>query len=181
MSLKLLKVREDDLELIMNWRMKPEVTRFMYTDPKLTIEGQRHWLNKVKEDNKSRYWTISYDNVRIGLLSITEIDLINKKCSWAYYIGDDSFRGKGIATSLECNIYEYVFNELSLNKLCCEVFSFNEKVVSIHKKFGSEVEGILKDHINKNNEFYDVVVMGITKAKWNSIKENYNFEKIEIE
>ena len=32
MALELTKVNKDDLELIMTWRMKPEVTKYMYTD-----------------------------------------------------------------------------------------------------------------------------------------------------
>lgn len=32
-------IKPDDLEMIMDWRMRPEITRYMNTDPKLTIEG----------------------------------------------------------------------------------------------------------------------------------------------
>lgn len=38
MSLELRKIKRDDLEMIMNWRMDPDVTKYMYTDPKLSIE-----------------------------------------------------------------------------------------------------------------------------------------------
>lgn len=124
---------------------------------------------------------IVIDDTAIGVLNLTEIDKRNKRCSWAYYIGDTSFRGRGIARTLECNIYDYVFEFLGLNKLCCEVFTFNEKVISIHKKFGSEIEGTLKQHILKNGQFYDIVSMAITKDKWIKIKSDYEYEKILIE
>ncbi|SHI21571.1 UDP-4-amino-4,6-dideoxy-N-acetyl-beta-L-altrosamine N-acetyltransferase [Clostridium intestinale] len=180
MSLALRKIKEEDLLKIMEWRMNPEVTKYMYTDPVLNLEKQKEWFDKISKDKASRYWIIEMDGTSIGLLSISNIDNKNKKCYWAYYIADTSFRGRGIATLLECNIYDYVFNKLNLNKLCCEVFEFNDKVVSIHKKFGSEVEGILKEHIIKGNEKYNVVLMGITKDKWKLIKNKYNYEKIEI-
>ncbi|MDI3477373.1 MAG: diamine N-acetyltransferase [Thermoanaerobacterium sp.] len=181
MGLELKKINQDDLELIMNWRMKPEVTKYMYTDPILTMETQLMWFNQIINDNNSKYWIIKFDNAKIGLISLNNIDYKNKRCYWAYYIGDTSFRGKGIATILECNIYDYVFYILELNKLCCEVLSFNEKVISIHKKFGSEIEGVLKQHIFKNGKFYDVITMGITKDKWNNIRKNYVYENIKIE
>lgn len=181
MALELIKVTVDDLESIMNWRMKPEVTKYMYTDPILTLEMQREWFERMQQDDNIKYWVIKFDGVKIGLINICDIDYKNKKCSWAYYIGNTSFRGKGIATMLECNIYDYVFNVLGLNKLCCEVFTFNDKVISIHEKFGSVVEGTLKQHIYINGEFFDVVTMAITKDKWNKIKSNYNYEKISIE
>ncbi|MDR5659782.1 UDP-4-amino-4,6-dideoxy-N-acetyl-beta-L-altrosamine N-acetyltransferase [Serpentinicella sp. ANB-PHB4] len=181
MALKLTKVTEDDLELIMNWRMKPSVTKYMYTDPRLTIEGQKNWLENIKESCYIKYWVIRMDGVRIGLVNVSDIDLINKRCTWAYYIGDTSFRGKGLAGILECNIYDYVFDVLKLNKLCCEVFSFNDKVISIHQRFGSVIEGTLKQHIYKDGNYFDIVCMGITKDRWYKIKNTYNYEKILIE
>lgn len=181
MSLRLRKIKEQDLPMIIKWRTLPDVTKYMYTDPILNLDKQKEWFSKINIDKSSKYWIIEIDEVSIGLLSITEIDIVNKKCTWAYYIADISFRGRGIATLLECNIYDYVFNKLKLNKLCCEVFEFNDKVISIHKKFGTEVEGILKEHIIKNNEKFNVVVMGILNKKWNEIKGQYKYRKIEIE
>ena len=35
MACRLRKIRQDDLENIREWRMLPEITRYMYTDPKI--------------------------------------------------------------------------------------------------------------------------------------------------
>ena len=48
--IKLRRINDGDLELIMNWRMRPDITRFMNTDPVLTLEGQRKWLRRVESD-----------------------------------------------------------------------------------------------------------------------------------
>ncbi|WP_271808466.1 UDP-4-amino-4,6-dideoxy-N-acetyl-beta-L-altrosamine N-acetyltransferase [Clostridium beijerinckii] len=181
MSLVLRKIKENDLENIMKWRMMPQVTKYMYTDPVLNLDKQKAWFSEIQKSYKELYWIIEIDNTEIGVLSINNIDNYNKRCTWAYYIGDTSFRGRGIATTLECNIYNYVFDVLNLNKLCCEVFEFNDKVINIHKKFGSEIEGIFRQHIYKNGEFHNIVCMGITKKIWNNIKGQYNYEKIYIE
>ena len=82
---------------------------------------------------------------------------------------------------IELNILSYVFDELKLNKLCCEVLAFNELVVKIHQKYGSKIEGRLRKHIFKNGEFHDVIVMGILKEEWERIKEKFDFVKAKIE
>jgi hypothetical protein len=181
MSLELKKIKRDDLEQIMNWRMDPQVTKYMYTDPKLTLVQQLEWYDRIIESSTEKYWLIVIDDTAIGVLNLVDIDHRNKRCSWAYYIGDTSFRGRGIARTLECNIYDYVLEVLNLNKLCCEVFTFNDIVISIHEKFGSEIEGTLKQHIYKNGQYYDIVCMGITKDKWTKIKSENEYEKIVIE
>ena len=157
MGLVLRRINESDLEMIMNWRMMPEVTKYMYTDPQLTIEGQKRWLKKIMSSEEEIYWIIQMDGVDIGLIDIIDIDRKNGRCDWAYYIADTSFRGRGIATQLECNIYDYAFDKLNLHKVCCEVFCFNEKVISIHQRFGAVIEGTRKDHICKNGQYFDIV------------------------
>ncbi|AYF55027.1 GNAT family acetyltransferase [Clostridium sp. K25] len=181
MSLKLKKILKEDLNLVAKWRMSEEVTKYMYTDPQITEESQLIWYHSILNDDKVKYWIIEFKDVKIGALCLNDIDYINKKCYWGYYIGDTSFRGKGIAKMLECNIYDYIFFKLNLNKLCTEVFSFNEKVVKIHEKYGSQIEGILKQHILKNGKYYDVVRMGMTKDRWQLVKNNIEYEKIYIE
>jgi UDP-4-amino-4,6-dideoxy-N-acetyl-beta-L-altrosamine N-acetyltransferase len=182
MTVKLRKILEDDLEMIMNWRMLPEVTKYMYTDPKLTIENQTNWYKRTLVSNTEKYWIIQLDDgTDVGLLSLNFIDDKNKQCAWAYYIADLRARGKGLGRILECNIYDYVLEEMSLNKLWCEVFKFNDKVISIHQKFGSKIEGEFKDHIFKNGKFYDVVRLAIRKEEWELLKSEYHYEKIIIE
>ncbi|UNL84776.1 UDP-4-amino-4,6-dideoxy-N-acetyl-beta-L-altrosamine N-acetyltransferase [Priestia koreensis] len=183
MVVKLRKIQEEDLEMIMDWRMSPEVTRYMYTDPILTIENQQKWLKKICENNSNeKYWIIEIeDGVDVGVLSVNNIDYNHKQASWAYYIGDIRARGKGLARILECNIYDYVFFELNMNKLWCEVFEFNEKVIEIHEKFGSRIEGKLMDHIFKNGEYFNVIRMGITRREWNAKRESYLYKPLTIE
>ncbi|PTV93027.1 hypothetical protein C8C76_1568 [Halanaerobium saccharolyticum] len=181
MKIKLRKIKEDDLEMIMNWRMDPNITKYMYTDPDITLEEQKKWFKKVSNDDTCLYWVINADGEDIGLINLYEIDNKNQRCGWAYYIANLDYRGKGLAKSLELNLYKFVFETLKLNKLWCEVFSFNNKVVRLHKIYGSEVEGVLKEHIYKNGEFHDIVKMSILKEKWPEITKKYNFNDIKID
>jgi UDP-4-amino-4,6-dideoxy-N-acetyl-beta-L-altrosamine N-acetyltransferase len=182
MTVKLRQVQEEDLEMIMNWRMLPEVTKYMYTNPELTIEKQKIWYEKSLVSDTEKYWIIQLeDGADVGLLSLNFIDKHNKQCAWAYYIADMRARGKGLGRILECNIYDYVFENMNLNKLWCEVFKFNDKVISIHEKFGSKIEGEFKDHILKNGEYHDVVRLAIRKKEWDAIKAEYQYENLIIE
>jgi len=49
-NIQLLKVNETYLELIMNWRMSSDITRYMNTDPVLTIESQKKWFSSFQKD-----------------------------------------------------------------------------------------------------------------------------------
>lgn len=176
-------VGPEDLERVMRWRMLPEITRFMYTDPVLTLAHQQRWFERVRNDPSSRHWIIELtpSTQPVGLLSLSDIDLENRRCSWAYYIAEQAGRGIGLAKTLECNLCDHVFEVLDLNKLCCEVLAFNEKVVELHRRFGSQVEGIRRQHIRKSGEFHDVVVMSLLRDDWRALRPTLRYSKITIE
>ena len=175
--LRFRKITRDDLEMIRQWRMLPEVTKYMYTDPMLTLDDQTKWFEKIKGDQSRRDWIIQYDGEDVGLANITNIDNFNKNCDWAYYLASVNIRGKGIGKAVELNMHHYVFEELGLHKLCCTVFSWNELVINIHKKYGSRIEGIRKEHIFKNGKFHDIVEMAILKSDWGQeVKGKYEYQ-----
>ena len=171
-------IREDELELIMNWRMMPEITKYMYTDPVLTLESQQKWFHLLKERKDIIPFMIEVDGVPSGVLNITDIDYTNKRCTWGYYVAVQEKRSLALAMALEWNLYDYVFDVMGLNKLEGEIFSFNKGVLRIHQMCGSQIEGVLKQHICKNGEFYDVTVTGILKSDWEQIRGKYQYEKI---
>lgn len=175
-----MKIKREDFELIKYWRMLPEVTKYMYTDPKLTLETQLRWFNSIENNPAYKYWVIEMDDKKIGLVSLNDIDMTNRRCSWGHYIAELSYRGKGIGKILEYNIYDYVFFKLGLNRLSVEVLAFNERAINLHKKCGSQVEGVLRQQIIKGDNYYDVVILGILQKDWLELRKTIDYETIEI-
>lgn len=173
-------IQENDLEMVMNWRMLPEITEYMYTDPVLTLEGQKNWFEKLSEDSTNKVFIIVVDDVPAGVLNVCDIDYVNKRCSWGYYIAVKEKRSLYLAMALEWNLYDFVFETLGLHKLEGEIFSFNKAVLRIHQMCGSEIEGVRKEHIYKNGKFYDITVTGILKEHWLDIRDKRDYEKIEF-
>lgn len=183
MSCRLRRVSRADLEMVMQWRMLPEITQNMYTDPHLTLDDQVKWFERIQASDHDMVWIIELTEpaLPVGLLSLSEIDRVHQRSAWAYYVANPEARGKGLAKLLECNIYDYVFTKMGLRRLWCEVFSFNERVISLHEHFGSKVEGVLRQHIYKNGISYDVARMAILRDEWLAKREKFKCSRIEIE
>ena len=60
--LEFLKVKEDHLEMILKWRVTPEVTRYMFTDMEYDLKKQKEWFERVSKDNDYKQWLISNKN-----------------------------------------------------------------------------------------------------------------------
>jgi len=167
--------------MIRNWRNSSEISNYMYTSDLITADQQKKWFRQIKDDATKKYWIIKVDDKYVGVVNLYDIDKRNKRCYWAYYLAEPSVRGKGLGRLIELNILKYIFEDLGLNKLCCEVLSFNEIVVEIHKKYGSKIEGHFREHIFKDGEFHDIICMGILKEEWSEIKKSFDFDIIKIE
>lgn len=169
-NVKFLNVQLEDIEMIRKWRNSPKVSDYMYTNNQITIEDQQRWFKKIENEKTSKYWLITYQEEKIGLVWITGIDNVLNSCYWAFYLGEDGIRGAGIGSKVEYKVLEYVFEELNLNKLRCEVFLDNDKVIKMHEKFGFRREAYYREHCEKLGVKKDVVGLALLKSEWLNLK-----------
>lgn len=171
MDIKLSVLSFDDLDLVRYWRTSPEVSQYMYTSKEISLDDQKKWYDRVQCDKTCIYWVVEYGGNKIGLASLTGISETFNSCYWAFYLSPDIPKGGGVGSKIEFNVIEYVFNELKLNKLRCEVMDFNDKVISLHEKFGFRREAYYRQHVKKEGKLIDVVGLALLKDEWKSIRE----------
>jgi len=171
--LKFLKIKEEDLELILNWRTLPEVTRYMVTDIEYNMENQIKWYQKIRTDESSKYWMISYQDNKIGLIYLTDIDYKNKHCTWGYYIGENAYRS--IGGIIPPYLYNYVFHEMKFNKIIAEVIEGNQNIMKLHELHGYRFVGKYEKHIYKYDKYHDFFIYELHCTTWNSLNQYNKF------
>ena len=164
---------EDDLEKLMEWRMSPEVTRYMFTDPQLTIQEQIYWFRSIQDKNDQKRWIVDVDGVPAGTIYLENIDWDKKRTSWGYFIGERKLRSMHLAISLELSLYDYVFTKTDINEVYCDIISFNSGVIKLHKLCGCRILGEIKNAVKKNGNVYDITQMNLTKDEWKKNKSMY--------
>jgi len=173
------EITENDLELIMGWRMDPDVTRWMNTDPVLTLEGQRKWFDRIRTDQAVKYWLLEVDGKPAGVLNLADIDMVKRSAEWGYYVGDKASRSMQLAVSIELSLYAYCFEELGLKVLTNDPLAGNTATVKLHEMCGSRVVEVRKGAVEKNGVLHDQIHMEITASEWESIKGR-KFERIAL-
>mgnify|MGYP000485185042 CR=1 FL=1 len=164
-------------ETIRQIRNCENVRATMYSDHMISATEHQAWLLGLKNDATSIVFAVlREDEVPVGLVSVTKIDVKHKKADWAFYL-DVSARG-GLGAALEYMVIEYVFERLGLYKLNCEVLETNEAVIKMHQKFAFEIEGLRRSNIEKNGARVGVVFLGLTREDWISrqfeIRDRYS-------
>ncbi len=178
MSVTLREIREEDLENIMRWRMAPDITRYMNTDPKLTLEGQKKWLASIQKNSDVMYWLIQVEGQPAGVINLTKLDDPEGNLGWAYYVGEKKLRSMGTALSLEMSMYDYALDSLGRKAVYSDVFTLNKGVIQLHRLCGCEIVEEKKHHVCKEGVWYDVTFMRMTAEQWLMLRESKKYEKI---
>ena len=178
MSFTVRPVRESDLENIMHWRMDPDITRYMNTNPKLTPEGQKKWFASISANPAVRYWVIEVNGEAAGVINLTGLDREDGQVGWAYYVGEKRLRSMKLALALEMSLYDYIFDILGKKSLIGDIFTLNKGVIQLHLLCGSRIIEEKKNHVCKEGIWYDVTFMEMTAEHWNEIRHTKKYEKI---
>jgi RimJ/RimL family protein N-acetyltransferase len=107
----------------------------------------------------------------IGTARIVEIDHTNRSCNYGRFIGDTSLRGKGYGTEIVEIIQQYVFEQLSFNRLYTHNLDINIKALNSNKKAGMKVEGTLRESQYYKGNLHDLILLSMLKDEYFSKKK----------
>jgi len=181
MAIELRRLTENELELLMNWRMREDISRMMFNTVKLTMEGQLKWFEKIKNSDTEIRWIIWKDEKPIGSLYFVDIDRKNLRCESGWFIAEKDGLDFSQVIAIQRNSYDYAFDVLGLNRVYGLIIDTNKGLPRMLELCGVRKEGVLKQHVIKDGVPHDVIVVGITKEDWYNQKKNITYEKIRIE
>ena len=158
-------MQEEHKKIVRNIRNQESVRKSMYTEHEIQLNEHLAWVERLQSDNRQIVFVVFVDEAVSGVVSVNNIDKLHLKSDWAFYL-DANVRGGGVGAALEFSLINFVFEELGLEKLNCEVIETNEAVVKLHKKFGFVEEGFRRENIIKKKKRIGVFFLGLTKFDW---------------
>ena len=179
-TISLREIEDGDLQEIMEWRTDPEITKYMFTDPKLDIESQRKWLSRISSDPSVKYRLIEIDGKSAGVISLNGLENPDGVVMWSYYIGNKKLRSIDVALSLEMSLYDYALISLGKNSVVADVLSLNKGVIKLHELCGCVLKEEKKRYIEKNGIWYDVSFQEMTVERWKNLRKYRNYQRIDF-
>lgn len=161
---------EQDRARVLAWRNQDRIRANMYSDHVISADEHDRWFDRALSDASAAYRIFEHQGRALGFVSFTGIDRANDRCRWAFYLGEaDAPRGSGAA--MEFLALDEVFGVIGIQKLCCEVFTFNAGVVRLHQRFGFVQEGLFVRHYRKAGEMQDIVCLARFADAWPTDRE----------
>jgi len=146
----------------------------------LTDYDQEKWFEKLSEDESQILFGIiildeeSEEEVLIGYCGITNIDLKNRRGEISFLVSPDRANDEKLYKedflSTLYMLCRYGFEELNLNKLFTETFSFRKKHLDTLEQFGFNRDGILRNHHFTCGQYYDSIIHSLLASEWKKTK-----------
>lgn len=151
-------IAKDDLAQLLTWRNTPELRRYFREYRELNYEQQFSWFTeKVNNDPSTRMFSIvDHEGTLIGAAGLCYIDWVNRTADFSIYIGRDClYIDKHFAPDAAKAMIKYGFEELGLNRLWSEIYSFDDAKVSFFTDLGFHMDGKHRETHWAENNWHD--------------------------
>ena len=166
MQVSLRKFEARDIPNKVKWINDPLNNTHLHYDLPLEVEKTQVWFEKNK-DRTDRYdAVIEVDGVPVGLIGLLGIDMRNLKAEYYVCLGEQSAKGKGVASQASRLILEYAFGTLGLNKVYLYTEFENTGAQRLFERMGFDKEGLMKEDLIYNGRKVDRFFYGLTKQKY---------------
>jgi UDP-4-amino-4,6-dideoxy-N-acetyl-beta-L-altrosamine N-acetyltransferase len=164
-------LRDEDEDVLFQWRSEPEVDRWMSDAAFPSHEAHAAWFKGLRGDPDMRGWLITRGGEPAGLLTLTGLLSHHRRASWNWFVGSAEARGRGVGRAAQVLGLDRAFCELRLHKVFAEVMADNDAALKAQVTTGFRREGYLRGHVLKNGAPRDVVMLGILASEWSQLRD----------
>ena len=174
--------QEKDIPTIHRWMNDPETTKWMgrnYRKIRPIEELTERVKNLISNPPDDGIFFVIVDpetNKYLGALDLTSIDWYDSNGVLSIVIADKENRCKGLAQEALSLLINYAFKERGLHKIELRVNDKNIGAIKCYEKVGFREEGRLKDHTVVDEEYCDMILMGIVRE----IEEDFSIHKMQL-
>ena len=160
----------DNVELYAKWVNLPSGRSFSRVAIPQRINELKQLLEPLPEfvAQTNIYLEIHHikDNKPIGIVSLLDIDWLNRKAKVSINIGESEYWGKGLAVETLKLLFEYAFVDLNLHKLYAGIYTPNLRSKRVFEKLGLQHEATLKEEVYVDGKYYDAEIFTLYKKDW---------------
>ncbi len=145
----------------------------------LTDREQKKWYQHMSNDKNQVLFSILEKGKNkaknfIGYCGLVYIDYKNRRAELSFLVNpkraDNEKVHRTDFTAVLHMLCEYAFEELNLNKIVTETYSFRKKTIDTLEKFGFHRDGILREQNFAHGEYYDSHTHSILSSEWKGKK-----------
>lgn len=144
-----IQLKSEEKSEVLNWRNDVNIRKWMYDTAILDLQEHLQFIDSLQFRDDCFYWVVSNENSdKIGVVNVTNIDLLENKAELGYYLVPDLV-GEGFSFVKEC--FNFFFNTLLLDKFYGAVNVENKEAFLLDSFLGCNFN---RTKIVNGNAFY---------------------------
>ena len=169
-KVRLREYRKEDVPQALAYVNDPEVKRLLNPGipSPLTLSDEEKWVAEQSASSQTYSFAIETlaDGKYIGGCGVNSIDWKNSAVEVGIFIGDKSFWNQGYGTDAMRVLLRFIFEQMNINKVKLNVFSFNQRALRMYQKCGFKEEGRLRQELFRDGEYHDIILMGLLREEY---------------
>jgi RimJ/RimL family protein N-acetyltransferase len=171
---RLVAIRQEDIESIRIWR-NAQIEVLRQNTPISTGQQQAYFHEQIfptftHRQPKQILFSYLLENELIGYGGLTHIDWEVQRAEISFLanprrVKDPSLYQSDFSHFLKL-ISKVAFEDLHLHRLFTETFAFRKAHMKILEQAGFQKEGILREHVYKNGQWFDSVMHGLLEISY---------------
>lgn len=168
---KLRELKREDMKKINQWRNDPNLIACLGAPYRFINEDvDSDWYEKYMHSRSNSVRCVivdsEHENDALGLISLLNINYINRSGELHIMIGDSENRGKGIGTFAVRAMIAHAFQNLNLRRIELGVLETNLSALRLYQKTGFVQEGLKRKSNYKNGEYVSMIMMGLLREEY---------------
>ncbi|WP_373897419.1 GNAT family N-acetyltransferase [Haloimpatiens sp. FM7315] len=162
--------KEEDIKKAATFVNDKELKKLLVTTIPfpMTMWEEESWIKSQKASSSGEY-NFAIEDIEtkkyIGGCGIHNVNWLARVAEVGIMIGDKNYWGKGYGTDAMKVLMKFIFEDMNINKIRLSTFSFNERAIKSYKKCGYAVEGVLKNELFKEGQYYDEIILSAFRNK----------------
>lgn len=144
MIISIRKFCEDDIPLKIQWINDSNNNRYLHYSLPLREDETKKWFKKSKEAADRLDMTILCDEKPIGIIGLLKIDRNRKNAELYITIGEQDYKGIGIAGKAIQKLLRIGFYDLKLQSVYLYTEAGNFAAIKAYEKFGFLKESVVQ-------------------------------------
>ena len=166
MEIKPRRFSFKDIPTRVDWINNPNINQTMFFDLPASVVNTEKWYESNKGNtNRIDFTFEDKEGKIIAMGGFTGISKEHRNAEF-YVMVNPEMHGKGIGKIVSLWMYNYAFSKLDLHKIYLYTNDNNVSAYSIYEKAGFQLEGVLREHKVKNNQFQNRRFYGMLKTEW---------------
>lgn len=161
MCVAIRRFTEKDIPYKVKWINDEKNNKYLHYDLPLREDKTLVWFRNIKDRTDRADYTITYNDEPAGLIGLLNIDQKNKKAEYYICLGEERYKGRGIAYTASKLLIDIAYNQLGLKRIYLYTETGNIPAQRLFEKIGFEKEGLLKNDLIHNGRNIDRYIYGL--------------------